>query len=207
MILDFYPEQIRQQLERELPGEEAQLRMAPPFRGKLPRAENCSNASVLIMLYPDGRSGTRLVFMKRNEYPGPHSGQISFPGGMQEEGENDLVITALREAEEETGVPADRIEILGKLTPLYIPVSNICVHPYTGWIPFVPKFVPDQTEVEYLITPRVSDLFNLKNHQLTRFNYQNRDHEAPCLLLDGEVVWGATAMMLSEFMAVIERML
>jgi 8-oxo-dGTP pyrophosphatase MutT (NUDIX family) len=205
MIADLNPNIIRRLLEQELPGEPAQMRMAPEIRRQFPSASDCRNAGVLLMLYPDGKQ-VRLVFMKRNEYAGPHSGQISFPGGMQEKGEDDLSQTALREAEEETGVPSDRIELLGGLTPLYIPVSKFCVSPFVSWISEPPRFRPDRTEVQYLITPSLDEIMDRTNHGMEKFSHPEGTFESPCIRLGKEIVWGATAMILSEFMALIEKL-
>lgn len=205
MIEHLNPDILRRLLEEELPGEEAQMKMAPGIRKHFPFSSGCRNAGVMIMLYPDG-DRTRMVFMKRNEYPGPHSGQVSFPGGIQEEGEDDLSITALREAEEETGVPGEHIELLGRLTPLYIPVSNFCVAPFVSWISSEPVFRPDRTEVQYLITPTIYEIMDPGNKAVEWFDHVQGSFESPCIRLGDEVIWGATAMILSEFTALIERL-
>jgi 8-oxo-dGTP pyrophosphatase MutT (NUDIX family) len=156
----------------------------------------------LLLLYPDSAT-TRVVFIKRNEYTGPHSAQISFPGGMKEAADADLAATALRETEEEVGVPADEMELLGRLTPLQIPVSNICVHPFVGWLGHTPVFRPDRSEVQYLICPAIAHLLDKRNHKKGRFNRKGAEIITPYIDIDGEMLWGATAMMFSEFMAIL----
>ncbi|MBE9518912.1 MAG: CoA pyrophosphatase, partial [Bacteroidetes bacterium] len=119
-------------LRHKLPGEKAQLRMAPTFRGNLTSVGLPIEAAVLVLFYPsDGK--THLVFIKRNEYDGPHSAQVSFPGGAREANDLSLEETALRETREELGVDG-QIEVLGALTPLHIPVSNFMVYPFVGWM-------------------------------------------------------------------------
>jgi len=199
MIGKISREKINEWLSGSLPGKEAQERMSPKNRHDFECRDDLREAAVLLLFYPD-RGDTRLVFMKRNEYDGPHSGQISFPGGMRELRDKDLVVTALRENEEETGVPADSVEVLGKLTPLHIPVSNFCVHPFVGWTREVPQFDPDETEVQYLICPELREIFDPANRKSGTFHRHGVTLETPYFDIDGEMIWGATAMILNEFM-------
>ncbi len=197
------PEILREKLSAPLPGKQAQQRMAPPGRDLPGIDPACRDAAVMILLYPHNGQ-VHLVFIKRNEYEGPHSGQISFPGGMHEEKDRDLQFTALRETEEETGVNRRNIGVLGKLTPLYIPVSNFCVTPFVGWIPFQPDFLPDRSEVQYLLLPTLQELSDPLNCRSEAVHIHGKTLSAPCFMLEGEMIWGATAMILSEFMAVLD---
>lgn len=192
-----------QLLNGELPGKGAQERMSPKVRFSFPGEGECRKAAVLLLLYTDEKD-LRMVFIKRNEYRGPHSGQVSFPGGMREEYDADYQSTALRETEEETGVTASEITILGALTPLFIPVSNFCVHPFVGWIDFVPDFKPDGFEVQYLICPQLHAVIDPENRKTGKFNRGGTTVTTPYIDIEGEMIWGATAMMLSEFMALID---
>jgi 8-oxo-dGTP pyrophosphatase MutT (NUDIX family) len=176
--------------------------MTPEGRIHHSHTENCTEAGVMLLLYPEGLN-THIVFIKRNEYAGPHSAQISFPGGMKEDADADLRATALRETEEEIGVQADSIEILGQLTPILIPVSNFCVHPFVGWLDHTPEFTPEKSEVQYLICPSISHLLDKSNHKKGPFNRRGEEMITPYIDIDGEMLWGATAMMLSEFMALL----
>jgi hypothetical protein len=189
-------------LAGELPGKEVQYRMAPKGRTVFSIDENCREAAVLILIYSEDDQ-FRIVFIKRNEYDGPHSGQVSFPGGMKELSDKDFSFTALRETEEETGVLSSRIEVLGALSPLFIPVSNFCVHPFVGWLDDKPDFVPDKTEVQYLICPTINRLIDPKNKKLGSFNRHGVQISTPYIDIDGEMIWGATAMMLGEFISLI----
>ena len=186
-------------LSGPLPGEKAQLKMAPQFRGEFHHSENTRNAAVMILIFPYPKS-LHTVFMKRNEYSGPHSAQVSFPGGVFEPGDKSLQNTALRETREETGINKD-IEVLGSITPLYIPVSNYCVTPFIGWVNEPPAFDPDPSEVQYLIEVSISDMFDKTKQGSEKVMRHENEFMAPYYLLNNEKIWGATAMILSEFLA------
>ena len=183
-------------LNHQLPGEKAQLRMAPAFRGELASAENPVPAAVMVLFYLAGKE-TRLVFIKRNQYDGPHSAQVSFPGGAWEAGDRSLEETALWETREEIGI-SGRIEILGSLTPLHIPVSNFRVHPFVGWLEGHPVFHPDPSEVQYVIEVSLSELLDPANCDSEIIFHHERSIEAPFYRVGKEKIWGATAMMLCE---------
>lgn len=179
-----------------MPGEKAHLRMAPAFRGDFQHPSEPIRAAVLALLYPSGDE-VSLVFIKRNEYDGPHSAQVSFPGGAWEEADGSLENTALRETREELGI-MKKIEILGKLTPLHIPVSNFMVHPFLSWMERRPEFDPDPSEVKYVIEVSLRELLDPANCRREIIFHHNRQIEAPYYLAGNEKIWGATAMMLSE---------
>jgi 8-oxo-dGTP pyrophosphatase MutT (NUDIX family) len=185
-----------ERLQGRLPGEKAQLMMAPTFRGGFPQQDEPARAAVLALLYPSGGE-THLVFMKRNEYDGPHSAQISFPGGAWETKDGSLKNTAIRETREELGIYSG-IEILGRLTPLYIPVSHFKVFPFLGWSSCKPLFRPDASEVQYLIEVSLRELLDPENTQSEVMHHHGRSIEAPFYQVGTEKIWGATAMMLSE---------
>ena len=162
-------------------------------------------AAVMILLYPEGEQ-VYTVFIKRNEYPGVHSGQISFPGGMYEDPDRTLERTAIRETAEETGIDQELVEVLGSLTPLYIPISNFRVTPFVGWCGITPRFDPDGTEVQYLVTTPVADLLDPQNLRKGVWVRNEAEMEAPYLSIRKEMIWGATAMMLSEFIELALQM-
>jgi 8-oxo-dGTP pyrophosphatase MutT (NUDIX family) len=186
----------REILFQELPGEKAHLRMSPSFRGGSRQPDEPARAGVLVLLYPSG-DDLCLIFIKRNEYDGPHSAQVSFPGGAWEASDGSLANTALRETREELGI-ADQIDILGELTPLHIPVSNFMVFPFLGWMERRPEFHPDSSEVQYVIEASLKELLDPANSQSEIIFHHNRQIEAPFYLAGKEKIWGATAMMLSE---------
>ena len=183
-------------LQQKLPGEEAQLCMAPTFRGHISSMEKAVQAAVLVLFYQSDDK-THLVFMKRNEYDGPHSAQISFPGGVRETGDLSLKETAIRETREEIGINGV-IEVLGALTPLHIPVSNFMVYPYVGWIKEAPVFDPDPSEVQYVIEAPLEALLDPTNRDSETLFHHAMPIQAPFYRVGEEKIWGATAMILSE---------
>ena len=172
--------------------------MAPTFRGDPTSMEDAVQAAVLVLFYPSNGK-THLVFIKRNEYDGPHSAQVSFPGGVRETGDNTMEETALRETREEIGVSGP-IEILGSLTPLHIPVSNFMVYPFVGWMEETPVFRPDPTEVQYIIEVSLKELLDPANRDSETHYHHAQPIEAPFYRVGKEKIWGATAMMLSEIL-------
>jgi 8-oxo-dGTP pyrophosphatase MutT (NUDIX family) len=190
-------------LTRELPGAEAQYKMAPELRLEEEHAR-FKNAAVLILLYKKNDQLFTLL-MKRPEYKGPHSNQISFPGGKLEKGDRDLRHTALRETQEETGIDISLIQVLGELSPLDIPVSRIEVLPVVGYYPGVPSFKPDPSEVQYLIEAPLSDFLNPDTTQEKIKTILCKLVRVPYYNIDGNQVWGATAMILSEFLEIVRK--
>lgn len=193
---------ISGQLKKPLPGKQQQYLMAPAFRGEPNINSPGKNAAIMICLYPVEKDITT-VFIKRNAYDGPHSGQVSFPGGVFEENDIFLVETARRETKEEIGIDIGKSSILGALTPLTIPVSNMNVHPYVGFYGSVPEFTPDNREVEYVITTSLSELADPKCIKREQWILHGQEIEVPFYNVKGNIIWGATAMILCEFLAVI----
>ena len=198
------PEQWKASLSGDLPGENAQGLMAPTFRGGFSHKEDPVPAAVLILMYPSG-GRTRLVLMKRNVYDGPHSAQVSFPGGAWEEGDQSLEFTAIRETREELGITGE-IRLLGALTALHIPVSNYQVTPFAGWMDHRPLFHPDPAEVQYVIEATLEELLDPANRSSETIHRHGQSIVAPYYLVGEERIWGATAMMLCEFLQLTAMM-
>ena len=194
-------QQIKNNLKQPLPGLSAQLLMSPSIRGELLK-ENESvgyrQSAVLIALFPENDKLSTLL-IKRATYDGVHSGQVGFPGGKYEEIDGSLIKTALREANEEVGILPNTVEILGTLTPLHIPVSNMLVLPVVGLLNEKPEFHLNQQEIEYTLTVPICHLKNPKNHFQKRIAIKDRVIIAPYIKVDCEDVWGATAMIIAEF--------
>jgi 8-oxo-dGTP pyrophosphatase MutT (NUDIX family) len=206
MKMDSFADWVRARLAAPLPGVSAQYRMASLGRYQHPSSLNpgpeVREASVLNLLH--WRDGAwRTVLIQRATNPRDrHSGQISFPGGRLEEGDASLACVALREAEEEIGINASDIRILGRLTQLYIPVSNYLVHPFVAMLDGPPSFRPQPGEVAQILSPEI-DAFRSSDHP----KYANVPvydgfllKDVPCYEVDGQIVWGATAMIISEFL-------
>ncbi len=192
---------------------DAHFEMVPPFRRKLIKearlkAKDAKRAGVMALFYPDGEKMTRLLLIHRNEYPGVHSNQIGFPGGKMEQSDENLVQTALRETHEEVGVSPDAVEVVAELSDVYIPPSNFLVTPFLGLYANPKKFVIDTAEVQQLVEVRFDDFLdesNLMTQQISTSYAQNV--KVPAFNLNGFVVWGATAMMLSEIKQLLRQVL
>ena len=131
---------------------------------------------------------------------GKHSGQIAFPGGRNEKDDNSYSTTALRETEEEVGIPIANQNVIIAGTPVYIPPSNYLVRPFLGYATGALKFTPQVTEVKSIIEVPLRQLLSTSNttHKKLSTSYMT-NVDVPCFILKGHVVWGATAMMLNEF--------
>jgi 8-oxo-dGTP pyrophosphatase MutT (NUDIX family) len=209
-MFDKFIKNLTEQLLQPLPGQEIQLRMAPPFRkktdpSKLPGYDPKISA-VLVLFFPD-KSTIRLALILRPAYPGVHSRQVGFPGGKLEDVDEGLVHAALRETEEEIGVPAPSIHIIGRLTELYIPPSNFLVHPFVGYCPHRPAFRPDPNEVEAIVEADLAELMDERSITTKKVTASGTglEMEVPAYEVQGHVIWGATAMMLSELKELINR--
>ncbi|OFY82591.1 MAG: hypothetical protein A3F72_00305 [Bacteroidetes bacterium RIFCSPLOWO2_12_FULL_35_15] len=201
-------EQIKIRLKEPLPGEDAQLLMAPSRR-QFPEEflvhPNAKKSAVLILLFPFNNS-IHTILIQRPVYEGVHSGQVSFPGGKYEESDLLLSFTALREASEEVGIKTNTVEIIGKLTDLYIRPSNFLVSPFIAYTGQVPDFVIDNHEVQKIISV---DLFALDNNEIrsekTILHSSGSKIKTPYYEIEGLTVWGATAMIISELNRIVNE--
>ncbi len=198
---------LRERLSEELPGRRAHEKMLPPGRRLKNFGDELSSvklSSVLLLLFPEGdRLFTCL--MKRPSTMKHHPGQISFPGGKVEKEDISAEMTALREAQEEVGINPSQIEILGKLSDLYVEVSRFSIQPILGWTDRKPDFVVNSGEVEQLILFPVSDFVTeetIWETELETFTGILRIKYYP---FENEIVWGATAMILSELIEILKR--
>jgi 8-oxo-dGTP pyrophosphatase MutT (NUDIX family) len=187
-----------------LPGEAAQLKMAPSLRHQPVGSHPLREGSVMVLVYPAGPM-LYTVFMKRPAYHGVHGDQVSFPGGVFEKNDPSLIATAIRETEEETGISGSLIRVIGTLTPIHIPVSNIHVLPVVGILENRPVFRPNPDEVSYLIEVSLNELLNPVNQHIKNLLIANNEVIVPYYQLEGHHIWGATAMILSEFLEIIRK--
>jgi 8-oxo-dGTP pyrophosphatase MutT (NUDIX family) len=210
MTFDELIVKLEARLKNPLPGLPAQLKMTSNVRIRelmsFSTPEFAIPSSILLLLYPREEEAYT-VFMQRPQYDGIHSGQISFPGGKAEEGDTDPSHTALREAWEEVGIEPRSVSLLGRLTDLYIPPSNFIVSPFVGYYPSSPVFITDPVEVERILEVKVSDLLletNVKEvHILVREGFEL---DVPAFVIGGEVIWGATAMIVAEFCEILRQL-
>ncbi|MBE0662000.1 MAG: CoA pyrophosphatase [Bacteroidales bacterium] len=196
---------LKKRLENSLPGQDSHWKMLPIERrpamkyidgNPVPRP-----SSILILLYPMGNYfGTILI--RRTQDLSVHSGQISFPGGKQDPTDLSPVHTALREAEEEINLQSGRVEILGKLSPLYVSPSNFEITPVVGYIDDPGKLTANPTEVDEIIEIPLNDLVSFR----TNVDISVREFllkQVPCFNIHSNIVWGATAMILQELLDVL----
>lgn len=196
-----------------LPGLEAQMHMAPPFREALLKQSvslraNAKLAAVMALFYPNKTGETHLVFIVRKSSPGVHSGQIGFPGGKPELGDVDLKATAVRETWEEIGVSSNSIHVLCPLTEVYIPPSNFDVFPFVGIMASTPNFKRQPSEVESIIEIPLKDILDESNRvfSLVSTSYGPKVN-VPAFNFEGHIVWGATAMILMEIIELLNSIL
>jgi len=194
-------------------GEESHAKMSPPYRLELAekmkeKAKQAKTAAVLALFYPSEKYETYLVLILRKTYKGVHSAQVGFPGGKYEDEDKDLMITALRETEEEVGVNRVLVNVIKTISPLYIPPSNFLVHPYMAISESTLEFKKQDEEVEEIIEVKLQEFLNEANAITTRVaTSYNVKVEVPAFKLNGHIVWGATAMMLGEIKDLLKQVL
>lgn len=204
---------MRAALARPLPGLPVQMGMAPVPRPGTERILDpfldCRRAGVLVLLYPAhvGQSARLpgdlcLVLTRRTDVVDNHRGQISFPGGSMDPGE-DAVATALREAQEELGVDPTCLEVLGLLSPLYIPPSGFCIFPVVAYAAERPAFTPNPDEVAEVLEIPISHLLNPATRREEVWQIRGQNVRVPFYAVGPHKIWGATAMVLCELLALL----
>lgn len=200
--------QLEERLTGDLPGAKAHDLMMPrPIRGSrdgFRHANIPKEGAVMLLLYEqDGEIQFPLI--KRPIYSGIHSGQISLPGGKPESKDPHLIATALRETEEEVGIQADQIKVIGSLSTLYISASHFNVKPVVGYLQMPPTFTPDPREVVNIFNMPLSQILGNQHKKEMGMSFPSYDLISPYYDLQGEVVWGATAMIISEFAEILSE--
>jgi len=201
---------LKLRLSLPLPGVAAQLQMAHEERKLFFHTkvvpQDARLSSVMILIYQqDGQYFIPLIVRQQDGHV--HGGQVSFPGGRFDEEDADLQTTALRELSEEIGVPAAEVKLLGRLTEFYIPPSNFLVHPFVGVHDDIPLFIPDEREVARVVPVCLDDLLDDRNISSREITLNNGlKIMAPAFCLEGLVVWGATAMILSELRTLLREL-
>lgn len=205
-MTDTFIERLAERHAQGLPGRPYQMKKAVLSRQILEAPPTARQSSVLILLFPkDGE--WHVVLTERVGNPNdPHSNQISFPGGSLEVNDASLAFCALRETHEEVGIAPETINLIGKMTDLYIPVSNFQVHPFLGWTAAPPQYQKQITEVKHIIEAPLSLLQNPDNQKKKDMTIRGfHIPEVPYFDVYGKVVWGATAMMLSELLEIVDK--
>jgi len=208
MIKEFIV-QLTEQLAKPLPGTQSQFRMLPDGRVKTyyetANLNSAKRGAVMILFYQKNKQFL-IPMIQRPMYEGVHSAQIAFPGGKHDPTDVDFKHTALRETDEEIGVSQSKIQVLGSLTEIYIPPSNFLVQPYVGVIMEQPKYYPDINEVADIYEFDARDFLNPENIQTRSVSlFNGLKAFSPCYVIGEKVIWGATAMIISELTDVLKE--
>lgn len=209
--MNITAEIIKQKLSGPLPGVSSHLKLTPAHRaeelanmnGKL---ENAKKSAVMILLFHEAGK-LKVVFIRRSFYVGIHAGQIAFPGGRYEDSDMHVQNTALREIEEEIGIAADKIEILGQLTDIYVPPSNFLISIFVGYLAEKPQYRPDEREVAEILEIDIDEFFLANIIQEKEFVVPSAKTSVNALYykVTNADLWGASAMVMTEFLDILKK--
>ncbi|SIT21141.1 NUDIX domain-containing protein [Chryseobacterium ureilyticum] len=194
----------------ELPGEHAHGIFSPPYRPVFTYdevlAKNPKFAAVNIVLYLKNNEWYFPLIQRTINEHDRHSGQISLPGGKREEMDRDFAETAVRETSEEIGIDKHYVRVIREMSPIYIPPSNFYVYPYISYTKKNPLFVLQQSEAVETIEFPITSFLNLSDTPEIMALPTAGGHEVPVINFNGYIIWGATAMILSEFSQLLKKM-
>ena len=206
-MFEAFTEELIRAFKQPLPGKRAHELLKPYLRISknldAPQLLKPRAGAVMTLIYPV-KNIPHLLFIERPVYDGVHSGQIAFPGGKIEKTDATHLDAALRETEEEVGIPKQLIHVVGPLTELYVLASNFMVYPFVGFLNEIPKMILEEKEVAATLEIPLSKFFEkdvLKEKPIK--NALGFTLMAPYYDLNGKVLWGATAMMVSELCSII----
>ncbi len=207
-MFDTFIKNLKNGLSQPLPGEQAHNEMlatSTQYAKLVGRSTSrTQHGSVLILFYPK-EAQVYFPLMLRPDYDGVHGGQISLPGGKKEEQDKDYIATAVRETEEEIGVRSKDVVVLGRLSTLYVMASDIIVEPVVAYTPRTPRFNPNPYEVQAIIESPVEEFMDDSIVKTKDIHVRGYDLKAPYFDIGGQVVWGATAMILSELKYILGK--
>jgi 8-oxo-dGTP pyrophosphatase MutT (NUDIX family) len=205
------PNEIKKKLSKPLPGVASHLKLAPKarvselinFNGN---ETNAKKSAVMILLYQEGDE-LKVIFIKRGMYVGIHAGQIAFPGGKYEDSDINLENTALREVEEEIGIPASEIEVLGRLTDIYVSKSNFIISTFVGFLKQKPFFVKSEREVAEIYEIDLKLFFEDNIIFEKDFIVPSSQSSVRALYykIENIDIWGASAMVMTEFIDIFSH--
>lgn len=208
-------EKLSKTISKKLPGENAHIEMLPLGRGTLntysEKISSARKSAVAVLLYHSNNTYKSLL-IKRSSYNGNHSGEISFPGGKFDKKDKNLESTAIRECHEEIGLPPIYLQKIGKLTDVYIPVSNFLIEPFLFIVNSPEKITlkPDEREVSEIIEVDIHEILDPSNMHKTTLKLKNNQvlNDVPCFKVKNNIiVWGATALILNEFKLILKEVL
>jgi 8-oxo-dGTP pyrophosphatase MutT (NUDIX family) len=194
----------------ELPGEKAHADLMPvnrPFSSQVRKnADDYRQSAVAIVLY-ESEGELMSLLIQRPSYDGAHSQQIAFPGGKRDPEDPSIEFTARRECMEEVAIPINQLQLLGRLTDVYIPVSKFIVAPHIYAVETLPQLIPDAREVAEIIPFKTSRLLDIDGIQHMDMSFGNgfKQKGVPYFDIEKRVVWGATGMILSEFRSILRE--
>ncbi|SNR77536.1 8-oxo-dGTP pyrophosphatase MutT, NUDIX family [Maribacter sedimenticola] len=213
MDFNLFEHQVSKIKDLPLPGEASQYKMAPQGRvADLKQInltqKNPRKAAVMALFYPSEEKKTNLLLILRKTYKGVHSNQVGFPGGKAERIDNGLLNTALRETHEEVGVEPKDVTVVKELSTIFIPPSNFMVQPYMGLYKEPKPFRKQDKEVETILEVPLLDFMDEKKIVTKKLTTSYASNiEVPAFKLNGYIVWGATAMMLSEIKELLKQVM
>lgn len=210
MVMLYTIEDIRKKLSNPLPGDKAHSPLSPsgrPIASEKLKNSNIFTESAVGLILFEYKNNLDIILTQRSAYNGIHSKQVSFPGGKKETYETNLLQTAIRETEEEIGLKRDKMQLLGQLSPIYIPVSNFKVQPYVLHYTESPIFERQVREVSEIFHFPLPLLFNRKILKRTDIEITGRSPmlDVPYFEIRNKVVWGATALILNEFKVLLQE--
>ncbi len=209
MDIKKFTSKLKTILQQDLPGKYAHSKMAPPNRqtilSTINNTSTASKAGVLVLIYEHDNQ-LMIPLIKRTDYGGIHSNQISFPGGKAEDKDESITDTALREAREEIGIDIAKTKIIGKLSDIYVTPSRFLVSPVVGYYIEKPEFNTDPKEVDYMLPVSINALTDKKTIKYKKvITSINTNTTVPCFYVKGHIIWGATAMIISELVELIRK--
>lgn len=209
MVYNQFTKELQQAFMHPLPGKPAQDILKPYLKiyksMDTPQLPNAREGAVMSLIYPINNI-PHILFIERPVYEGVHSGQIAFPGGKIEKTDASTLAAALRETKEEIGVNKEQIEVIGSLSKVYVLASNFLVYPFVGVLQEKPIIIPDKIEVANTLEVPIYTFFEqgiIKEKEMK--SAMGITLNAPYYDIAGKILWGATAMMVSELCAVIKN--